>query len=621
MNNHPSRPPAASSAPEEWPPDFSAQHQFHYQYQNLQHGQPETIPLPSQQQPSAYSTDFNLDSFLAADLNAMYAAQAAATAGGRSQEYLQPLSVPLHYQVGHSHHSIDLEQQRPHSHSIVSSGHYVPQVPSRPLSEGLHTSITPPLRPSCRYQVHYDRGEGASFQRAGTQTEQHQQHQFISHCQQYPQHPLNIHHHDHHHCSHVQPAAPTNNPCPLHPNNQLQPLYTSHQHPPVPQQQLSQQQLPQQPLPQQQLPQQQLPQQPVPQQQPSSSNQVLLYHQPPPVHSHLLPQQQLPQQRLPQQQLPQQPLVRRPLPQYHQSLVRQSEYIQPVMAKPTHIIFPPIIHELQKKDSSGSKQVLIPVPLPRTNNDNNSKDSPDLPTAPIPTLPPSSLPSLPSTPYIPEPILSQPPTAPTPVPGPSGYNPDSPDSPIRASCRNVDIEGIRRLRLFADRFKESRIRYEYSKQHVAQQISIRYNFEMTEQQLQQFESKALSFEEMSAMKTHLEKWLMDTLRNRGINETEIKQLSQWLTSFHQRRRRRTAIPVQTKKQLLKEFENNPKPSVKALKALAEKLGIRFEVVRVWFCNKRAKKKAGKDTGPEDDEEIEEELDSDDEGNSDVQSSQ
>ena len=260
--------------------------------------------------------------------------------------------------------------------------------------------------------------------------------------------------------------------------------------------------------------------------------------------------------------------------------------------------------------------MLIPVPLQRTNNDsNNSKDSPDVP---LPSLPPSSLPSLPSTSYvIPEPelILSlQPPTAPTPVPGPSGYNPDSPESPIRASCRNVDVEGIRRLRLFADRFKESRIKYEYSKQHVAQQISIRYNFEMTEQKLQQFENKVLSFEEMSAMKTHLEKWLMDTLRNRGINETEIKQLSQWLTSFHQRKRRRTAIPAHTKKQLLKEFENNPKPSVKSLKAIAESLGIRFEVVRVWFCNKRAKRKAGKDTGPEEDEEIEEELDSDDEGN-------
>ncbi|XP_011410308.1 PREDICTED: extensin-like [Amphimedon queenslandica] len=632
MDNHPPQPPVASSASQEWPPDLTEH--------DPQHGQSEDIPHSSHNQSAVDldDTDFNLDSFLAADLDAMYAAQAAATAGGQTQEHLQSHSVPLHHHVSHSNHTVNLEQQRPHSHSIVSSSYYVPQVPSQPLSLAeLHTSVTPPLRPSCRYQVHYDRPH----------IEQHQHYRFISEppLQQYPQHPLNVHHH------------PANNYCRLHSNNQPQPLHIFHQHPavlqqqllqqPVLQQQLLQQPVPQQQLPQQPVPQQQLPQQPIPQRQPSSFDQILLYHQAPPIYSHSLPQRQLPQQPvpqrqpssfdqvllyhqappvyshlLPQQQLPQQPVVRHLLPQYHQSLVPQTEFSQPVIAKPIHIVFPPIIHQLQKKDNTGNKQVLIPVSLPHANNDNSSKGSPDVPTTPVSSLPPSPLSSLPSTPYVPEPILSQPPpppTAPTPVPGP---NPDSSDSPIRASCRNVDTEGIRILNLFADKFKESRIRYEYSKQYVAQQISIQYNFEMTEQRLQLFENKVLSFEEMLAMKIHLEKWLLDALRNQGINETEIKQLSRWLTSFNQKRKGRTAISVQTKKQLLKEFENDPKPSPKDLKAISEKLGIGFEVVRVWFCNKRAKRKAGKDNdGPEDDEEIEEESDSDEESNSDAQSSQ
>lgn len=596
--NHSPRPPATSTALcEEWPPDITADDDD--DDQNLQGGEPENIPHPSQQQSLVDDMDFNLDSFLEADLNAMYAAQAAtatvaagshsqeqsSAAGSHSQEQSQSHSVPLHHYDDHSHHSVDSEQQlRPHSQSTVTSSNYVPipQVPSQPLSlEGVHTSVTPPLRPSCRFQVHYDRGEGLHV---GYPIKQHKQYQFISQSPlQHLQHPLNIRHPlsiQRHHFSmpHDQPAV---NFCPLHSNNHPHPFLTSYQHPALLEQPVLQQRLPQQPVPRQRLPQQPLP---------------LHYHQAPLFHSHLLPQSQLPQQ----------PVVRQP-----QSFVQQPEYIQPVAAKPTHVIFPPIVHQLQKKESTGNnKQALIPVHLPHTNNADNSKDSPDVPTTPLSSLTSSPLSSLPSTPYMPEPILSQPPSpaAFSPVPGPSGYNPNSSDPPIRVSRRNVDREGRKRLNLFADKFKETRVRYKYSKQHVAQQISIRYKFEMTELQLQRFENKALSFEDMLVMKIHLEKWLMDTLRKQGIHETEIQQLSQWLTSFNQKRKGRTAISVQMKRQLLKEFEEDPKPSVKALRAIAENLGIRFEVVRVWFCNRRAKMKAGKDNEPEDDEEIEEELD-------------
>ena len=95
------------------------------------------------------------------------------------------------------------------------------------------------------------------------------------------------------------------------------------------------------------------------------------------------------------------------------------------------------------------------------------------------------------------------------------------------------------------------------------------------------------------MKTYLEKWLMDTLRNQEINKTDIEEPSQWMTSFNGLMRRRTA--TETEKQLLTEFEIDPNPSEKALKAIAEKLEIKFVVVKIWFCKKRAEEKVGKDT--------------------------
>lgn len=178
------------------------------------------------------------------------------------------------------------------------------------------------------------------------------------------------------------------------------------------------------------------------------------------------------------------------------------------------------------------------------------------------------------------------------------------------------------MRLFARRFKELRQRYEYSQADVAQQVLLRYNFETCEGRISLFETSSLAFEEMASMKTHLEKWILEVARSRESNEEEVKDISYWLSSFNRPRRKRTAISVQTKKALMKEFESNPKPPTKDLRAIAERLHIKFNVVRVWFCNRRQMKKSGKINDNEDEEEdiVEEEAEDEYSGSSQGESS-
>ena len=61
-----------------------------------------------------------------------------------------------------------------------------------------------------------------------------------------------------------------------------------------------------------------------------------------------------------------------------------------------------------------------------------------------------------------------------------------------------------------------------------------------------------------------------------------------VTSFDKPRRQRTTITSEEKEELQEEFETNPKPSKRDFKAIAERLNIKQQVVRTWFCNRRQK---------------------------------
>ena len=163
---------------------------------------------------------------------------------------------------------------------------------------------------------------------------------------------------------------------------------------------------------------------------------------------------------------------------------------------------------------------------------------------------------------------------------------------------------IKRLKSFAEHFKEQRLKFRYTQADVAHQVSIRYGFSLCEGRVALFESGSLYGHEMASIKSHLELWLMDTARTRGFSEPQLKELSQWLSGSKKGKRHRTSIDSMQKKLLEREFRDNYKPSTTQLNDIAIRVGIDRAVVRTWFCNRRQKHKAdfGKGSIYDDDEE-------------------
>lgn len=163
---------------------------------------------------------------------------------------------------------------------------------------------------------------------------------------------------------------------------------------------------------------------------------------------------------------------------------------------------------------------------------------------------------------------------------------------------------IKRLKSFAEHFKEQRLKFRYTQADVAHQVSIRYGFSLCEGRVALFESGSLYGHEMASIKSHLELWLMDTARTRGFSESQLKELSQWLSGSKKGKRHRTSIDSMQKKLLEREFRDNYKPSTTQLNDIAIRVGIDRAVVRTWFCNRRQKHKAdfGKSSIYDDDDE-------------------
>ena len=63
----------------------------------------------------------------------------------------------------------------------------------------------------------------------------------------------------------------------------------------------------------------------------------------------------------------------------------------------------------------------------------------------------------------------------------------------------------------------------------------------------------------------------------------------WKTTG-EKKRKRTSIAAPEKRSLEAYFTVQPRPSGEKIAAIAEKLDLKKNVVRVWFCNQRQKQK-------------------------------
>merc|ERR1712035_287493 len=90
---------------------------------------------------------------------------------------------------------------------------------------------------------------------------------------------------------------------------------------------------------------------------------------------------------------------------------------------------------------------------------------------------------------------------------------------------------------------------------------------------------------MVALKPILEAWLEEAERaqREKMSKPEI-------FNGGDKKRKRTSIAAPEKRSLEAYFAVQPRPSSEKIAAIAEKLDLKKNVVRVWFCNQRQKQK-------------------------------
>nr|XP_020666503.1 POU domain, class 4, transcription factor 1 [Pogona vitticeps] len=144
------------------------------------------------------------------------------------------------------------------------------------------------------------------------------------------------------------------------------------------------------------------------------------------------------------------------------------------------------------------------------------------------------------------------------------------------------------LEAFAERFKQRRIKLGVTQADVGSALAnlkIPGVGSLSQSTICRFESLTLSHNNMIALKPILQAWLEEAegAQREKMNKPE-------LFNGGEKKRKRTSIAAPEKRSLEAYFAVQPRPSSEKIAAIAEKLDLKKNVVRVWFCNQRQKQK-------------------------------
>ncbi|XP_076131504.1 POU domain, class 4, transcription factor 3 [Alosa pseudoharengus] len=156
------------------------------------------------------------------------------------------------------------------------------------------------------------------------------------------------------------------------------------------------------------------------------------------------------------------------------------------------------------------------------------------------------------------------------------------------TCVNDVESDPRELEAFAERFKQRRIKLGVTQADVGSALAnlkIPGVGSLSQSTICRFESLTLSHNNMIALKPVLQAWLEEA--EAAYREKNSKPD---LFSGNERKRKRTSIAAPEKRSLEAYFAIQPRPSSEKIAAIAEKLDLKKNVVRVWFCNQRQKQK-------------------------------
>ncbi|CAF1122247.1 unnamed protein product [Rotaria magnacalcarata] len=164
----------------------------------------------------------------------------------------------------------------------------------------------------------------------------------------------------------------------------------------------------------------------------------------------------------------------------------------------------------------------------------------------------------------------------------------------------LDIDP-RELESFAERFKQRRIKLGVTQADVGQQLSklkMPGVGSLSQSTICRFESLTLSHNNMVALKPVLQAWLEFAEAEMRQRKKEEMNGSIGSSSGHgssngsliDKKRKRTSIAAQEKRFLESCFLQQQRPSGERIAQIADKLDLKKNVVRVWFCNQRQKNK-------------------------------
>uniref|UniRef100_A0A7E4VMT2 POU domain protein n=1 Tax=Panagrellus redivivus TaxID=6233 RepID=A0A7E4VMT2_PANRE len=158
------------------------------------------------------------------------------------------------------------------------------------------------------------------------------------------------------------------------------------------------------------------------------------------------------------------------------------------------------------------------------------------------------------------------------------------------SAEMVDVDP-RELERFAEHFKQRRIKLGVTQADVGKALAhlkMPGVGSLSQSTICRFESLTLSHNNMVALKPILHSWLEkaeEAMKNKDVNGD-----AQGILPNTEKKRKRTSIAAPEKRLLEDYFRQQPRPTGDRISAIAEKLDLKKNVVRVWFCNQRQKQK-------------------------------
>ncbi|XP_072556560.1 POU domain, class 4, transcription factor 1-like [Paramormyrops kingsleyae] len=175
------------------------------------------------------------------------------------------------------------------------------------------------------------------------------------------------------------------------------------------------------------------------------------------------------------------------------------------------------------------------------------------------------------------------------LPGHHGSSQSTPGLPTNglASITDSDTDP-RELEAFAERFKQRRIKLGVTQADVGAALAnlkIPGVGSLSQSTICRFESLTLSHNNMIALKPILQAWLEEA---EGAQREKMSKPD--IFNGGEKKRKRTSIAAPEKRSLEAYFAVQPRPSSEKIAAIAEKLDLKKNVVRVWFCNQRQKQK-------------------------------